>query len=71
MQTEKIIIDLEDYVEMNFRGPLAGIQYQNLQDKLDKGSIPTELVERATNVLARFKKIGVDSSFLGGTALLR
>lgn len=56
---------------MNFRGPLAGIQYQNLQDKLDKASIPPELVERATNVLAQFKKIGVDSSFLGGSALLR
>lgn len=67
MQTEKIIIDLEGYAAMNFRGFLAQDANHSLQNELDKGNIPPELLERATSVLTLFKQIGFDSSFLGGS----
>ena len=65
MQPEKLIIALEGFAADRFRGPLAHVLCQNLQRELENGNVTTELVERATNVLALYKQIGFTSNFLG------
>ena len=65
MQPEKLIIALEGFAADRFRGPLAHVLCQNLQRELENGKVTTELVERATNVLALYKQIGFTSNFLG------